>query len=428
MSARVRTFETNGITVVRTTSTGSRRLSPMWRNLAIGATLAVVVIVGVVLLLSPGTPTPTPSPVPSPPAAAGGAALYVDPAGSDGADGTQAAPLRSIQAALDRAEPGTTINLAPGEYREQPVTMRAGEPGAPITIRGPETGQDRAGRYQATLYGTGRVFSIDHSNYTLEGFTIDGQEELADRQPPADVSAITAFKDSVREQVADGRLIYIGASEESRDITGVTIRNMFLSGAGGECIRLRNNAHDNVIADSVIQYCGMFGKKEDDGGRFEYHNGEGVYIGTSPKSDDQPMYENDTSNGNRVTGNIIRTFGSECFNVKENAYDNVFEGNTCSGNTESSEFDGSNIELRGHDNVVRNNTISDSAGYAIKIKSDDEKYDKGGNVVEGNQISRITAEAFMVESDARQGQLCGNQVDSARVTDEDGPQGVDQPC
>ena len=39
---------------------------------------------------------------------------------------------------------------------------------------------------------------------------------------------------------------------------------MFLNGAGGECVRLRNNAHDNAITDSVIQYCGMLGKGDDD--------------------------------------------------------------------------------------------------------------------------------------------------------------------
>jgi hypothetical protein len=203
---------------------------------------------------------------------------------------------------------------------------------------------------------------------------------------------------------------------------------MFLSGAGGECVRLRNNAFENAIENSVIQYCGLFGKSDDESDRFAYHNGEGVYIGTSPKSDSQPMHENDTSHGNRVTGNIIRTFGSECFNVKENAHDNVFEGNSCSGNTESVEHDGSNIELRGHANTVRNNTITDSAGVAVKIKSDSEEYDKGGNVVEDNEITGIAAEAFQVESDAQQGQLCGNRVQASQVTSEDGPQGTDRPC
>jgi hypothetical protein len=241
------------------------------------------------------------------------------------------------------------------------------------------------------------------------------------------VSAITAFKQSVARDVEDGRLIYIGASNESRDITGIEIRNMFLSGAGGECVRLRNNAHDNVIADSVIQYCGLFGKKSGNSERFEFHNGEGVYIGTSPKSENQPMHENDTSSGNTVTGNIIRTFGSECFNIKENAHDNVFENNQCFGNAESAEFDGSNIELRGHNNIVRNNTISGSEGVAIKIKSDGDEYDKGGNVVEGNKISDVAEGAFQIESDARQGQMCGNELQGTSLG-EDAPASVAQPC
>jgi hypothetical protein len=414
--------------VVRSTSAGTSRHATVWRNVAIGAALAVAVLVVVLLVRSPASEPPPPATPPPPPVAAG-PALYVDPAaGSDSNDGSSGAPLKTIQVAMEQAEPGTTINLAPGEYREAPVTVKPGAPGAPITIKGPETGQDHAGRYQAVLYGEGRVFSINHSHYTLEGFTIDGQEGLKGRQLPTEVSAMTAFKNSVRDVVTDGRLIYIGAAEDSKDITGITIRDMFLSGAGGECVRLRNNAFDNVIADSVIQYCGLFGKSEDDSDRFEYHNGEGVYIGTSPKSDSQPMHENDASSGNRITGNIIRTFGSECFNVKENAHDNVFEDNTCSGNTESTEFDGSNIELRGHDNVVRNNTISDSAGVAVKIKSDDEEYDKGGNVVEDNEITGISDVGFQVESEAQQGPICGNQVDAAGVPDEDTPQGADRPC
>jgi hypothetical protein len=403
----------------------SARQSRLWRNLALGAALAAAVLVVVLVVFVPGsTPPPgpsAPSPVPT------GPQVYVDPAGNDSNDGSQARPFQTIQKALDEAEPGTTINLAPGEYREQLATQRDGQPGAPITIKGPETGQDRSGRYQATLYGTDRIVSVDHSYYVFEGFTIDGQEKLKGRPFPEDMSAITAFKQSVARDVEDGRLIYVGASDNSRDITGIEIRNMFLSGAGGECVRLRNNAHDNVIADSVIQYCGMFGKKSDDGERAEFHNGEGVYIGTSPKSDKQPMHENDASSGNQVTGNIIRTFGSECFNVKENAHDNVFENNQCFGNTESAEFDGSNIELRGHNNIVRNNTITGSEGVAIKIKSDSAEYDKGGNIVEGNQISDVAAEAFQIESDARQGQMCGNEVQAASLG-EDTPQSVEQPC
>ncbi|MDT0352543.1 right-handed parallel beta-helix repeat-containing protein [Pseudonocardia charpentierae] len=414
----------------------TRPTSP-WRYLG----LAFVVLgVGVLAVLAvqaiprpaevPGaapTAAPAPSSPSSPPVAT--AALYVDPRGSDTDDGTAAAPLATIQAALDKATPGTVINLAPGVYRETLATVRDGAPGAPITIKGPESGKDRAGRYRAVVFGTGRVVSVNHSYYTFAGFTIDGQEKLAGTAYPTDLAAVTAFKNRVQPQVADGRLIYIGAADDTRDLTGITIHNMFLNGAGGECVRLRNNAHDNAITDSVIQYCGMFGKGDDDE-RAKYHNGEGVYIGTSPNSDSQPMHANDGSSRNLVARNTIRTFGSECFNVKENAHDNVLEDNVCSDNTEFAEFDGSNIELRGHSNVVRNNEISDSAGVNIKIRSDSKKFDRGGNVVENNRISGGAA-VFMLDSAVPQGRMCGNRVTTQTLTlDDDGePVGdITAPC
>jgi hypothetical protein len=394
--------------------------------------VGVLAVLGVQAIPRPAeAPAAAPTAIapPSSPPPVATTALYVDPRGSDTDDGTAAAPLATIQAALDRATPGTVINLAPGVYRERLATVRDGAPGAPITIKGPESGKDRAGRYRAVVYGTGRVVSVNHSYYTFDGFTIDGQEKLAGTAYPTDLAAVTAFKNRVQPQVADGRLIYIGAADDTRDLTGITIHNMFLNGAGGECVRLRNNAHDNAITDSVIQYCGMFGKGDDDE-RAKYHNGEGVYIGTSPNSDSQPMHADDGSSRNLVARNTIRTFGSECFNVKENAHDNVLEDNVCSDNTESAEFDGSNIELRGHSNVVRNNEISDSAGVNIKIRSDSKKFDRGGNVVENNRISGGAA-VFMLDSAVPQGRMCGNRVTTKTLTlDDDGePVGdITAPC
>jgi hypothetical protein len=359
--------------------------------------------------------------------------LYVAPAGSDTNDGSAKAPLRTIQAGLAKAEPGTEISLAPGVYREELTTVHDGTAAAPITIKGPETGTDRTGRYKATLYGTGRVVSINNSYYRLDGFTVDGQEKLAGTTFPSTIATMNAFKDSVQSKVEDGRLVYVGAADNARNLTGITLSNMFFNGAGGECIRLRNNAHDNVIANSVIQYCGLHGKG-DGAKRAVYHNGEGVYIGTSPNSDDQPMHANDTSSHNVVVHNIIRTFGSECFNIKENAHDNVFQDNVCSGNTEPLDNDGSNVELRGYANVVRDNQISDSAGVSVKIKADGKKYDKGGNVVENNRISGSAA-ALMLESATTQGPMCGNVVSTTTVMDADdddddaaAPADITAPC
>jgi hypothetical protein len=140
------------------------------------------------------------------------------------------------------------------------------------------------------------------------------------------------------------------------------------------------------------------------------------------------MADNDASSHNVITGNVIRTFGSECFNVKENAHDNLFENNVCSDNTESAEFNGSNIELRGYNNAVRNNVISGSAGWNVKIQSDDEDYDNGGNSLENNHLSGSAAEHLRIEADDPQGLFCGNVVTSSDVIDGESPGDITARC
>ena len=86
----------------------SGRMPPAWRYAAIGAALVAVLglVVVAVNLSRGGGPGGEP--------AAGAVSLYVDPSGSDSNDGSQGKPFQTIQAALDEATPGTTINVGPG--------------------------------------------------------------------------------------------------------------------------------------------------------------------------------------------------------------------------------------------------------------------------------------------------------------------------
>lgn len=340
---------------------------------------------------------------------------FVNPiSGSDANPGTAAtAPLKLIQTALNKVKPGDTINLATGTYREKLTTVTNGTATAPITIKGPETGKDQAGRYKAILYGASRIVNVDHSYYTFDGFTIDGQEALANTVYPTALADAEAFKNSVTPLVKDGRLIYVGSADTTLNLTGIVIRNMFLSGAGGECIRIRNLAHDNEIADSVIQYCGLFGKVET--GKYTYHNGEGVYIGTSPSSTTQPQYANDSSNNIYVHDNKIHTFGSECLDVKENAHDVRFENNDCGYNDEPLANNGSNIELRSYRNSLKGNVITQSRGYGLKMWTDSGSYQTGGNSAENNNFSTAAGVSITNKQATAQGSFCGNTFDSANV-------------
>ena len=342
---------------------------------------------------------------------AAGAAYFVSPTGSDTNTGTNAGvPFKTIQKALDLAAPGSTITLAAGEYPESIVTKTAGTAASPITIKGPESGKSVSGRYQAVVKskGTGGyVVAISHSNYVLDGFTVDGQPGIARSAYPTSLSAVRGFKDGVQGKAINTKLVYVGADVASRDITGTRISNMFLSGAGGECVRFRNRAAASLVVNSVIQWCGMLASG-DDSSKYKYHNSEGVYVGTSPKSTDQPLYADDTSNGIVVRNSTINTFGGECFDVKENAHHNRIEDSDCGFNDEPLSFKGSNIELRGDHNLIRRTKVHDSRSWNVKLASDSAQYDKGGNSIQQSDFSGATGAAIRSEQSTADSRYCAN--------------------
>ena len=154
----------------------------------------------------------------------------------------------------------------------------------------------------------------------------------------------------------------------------------------------------------------MFGKGDDDD-RAEYHNGEGVYIGTSPKlgrpADVRQRHQlaQPSSSGNTITHvrvGVLRRQG-------ERARQPV-GGQRLQRQRRDDDFVGSNVELRGYGNIVRNNQISDSAGYTVKIQSDGDEYDHGGNVVEATRSPARRRETLKIKSKATQGRICGNEI------------------
>ena len=59
----------------------------------------------------------------------------VSPSGSDAATGTEQAPLRTVQAALDRAHAGDVCNLRSGTYRESAEFKSSGVPDQPVRLQ-----------------------------------------------------------------------------------------------------------------------------------------------------------------------------------------------------------------------------------------------------------------------------------------------------
>jgi len=304
---------------------------------------------------------------------------------------------------------------AAGEF-EPAETRRPGRQDAPIVIRGIETGRDRLRRFRSVIRGPRIVLQINHSYYRVQGLTVDGQPGIPPGDFPVDpdLDRARAFKDARRAGVSNSKLIYVGYAADSREITGVVLDDLWLHGAGGECVRIRNAAFGNTVANSVIQWCGM-APSGDGLARYGYHNGEGVYIGTSPKSTTQPMFLRDTSHDNDVRDSVIATYGSECFQVKENAHHNRMRRVDCRANDEPLAFGGSNVELRGHDNSIEDSVLAVSRGVNLKIASDEDQYDKGGNSVVRTRFLGAAGPHVLFRSTRPIGAACGNTFETARI-------------
>jgi hypothetical protein len=113
--------------------------------------------------------------------------------------------------------------------------------------------------------------------------------------------------------------------------------------------------------------------------------------------------------------------------VKENAHDNVFADNTCAANAEPTEFNGSNVEVRGYLNTVRNNVISESSGYSVKIASDGQRYDNGRNTVQNNRLTGSLV-ALKLDATSAQGPICGNVVETNSAVQGTTSRDITTPC
>jgi hypothetical protein len=97
-----------------------------------------------------------------------GAAEWFVRAGSAG-PGTSAAPFGRIQEALDVAQPGDRVTVAPGIYRESLHSVRSGGASAAVTLRSAEP------RGSVIVTAAGRVLTVGHAYLIVDGLIFDGQ-------------------------------------------------------------------------------------------------------------------------------------------------------------------------------------------------------------------------------------------------------------
>eukprot|EP00904_Undaria_pinnatifida_P005826 jgi/Undpi1/2373/HiC_scaffold_13.g05756.m3 len=312
---------------------------------------------------SPESTSPTTSEQPTdtnstPPTGGGGSGTeyQVSP------DGT---PM-SLTEALEKAGAGDTISLADGLYREPIVTMHAGEEGNPLVIKGTREAVISAFSGDRLLMWDQKVVDIRHSWITLEGFTINGHLNGLDKEEDYVDKCIFVEGQEAPTDVA------FGGETVKSSLIGFHVSGMHIHNCGMECIRMRNFVTNSVIANNVIEDCGIYDFQY----QFDGKIGEAIYIGTSSNQwadgvGTRVTNGPDECNYNLVTGNELIPRGNECVDVKEGASFNVVEYNECQ---EQLDDESGCYDSRGNENTFRYNSGSNCDGAGVRL---------GGHVIDG---------------------------------------------
>lgn len=199
--------------------------------------------------------------------------LVVAPDGSDFQAGTADAPLASIEAALERAEPGATVKVRPGEYHESVWTQRDGKPDAPITITGPPEAVVRP------TPGSHEAIHIGHHHIHVRGLTITGLIS-----PERELEVSDAYSDNCAYISAEER-----AFEGRQYLRGVVFEPARIGHSGKAIVqttRLRDSVIGNfeVIGPAGVYYDPRIADTE------IHHVGEIVYLGSSEPDRGQFRY------------------------------------------------------------------------------------------------------------------------------------------
>ncbi|OLT33379.1 hypothetical protein BJF79_34915 [Actinomadura sp. CNU-125] len=272
-----------------------------------------------------------------------------------------------LQEALNVAEPGTVVQLAPGKFDGQFLSQKSGTADRPIFVCGTDKSILDGG-------GTGEGYGFhlqDAAHWRLIGFTL---------------------QNSQKGVMFDGT----GASF----VQELTIRN-----TGDEAVHLRRNSTGNSVLFNTISHTGR------ENPRF----GEGVYLGSSHNNwgtltNGQP----DRSDNNLVAGNKIKST-AEAVDVKEGTAGGRIAGNAFDGSELSGGFNDSWVDVKGNGYVIEHNRGAHTNADGFQTH---EEYKGWGtrNVFRRNVIALGDAKGVGIRLDsAGNAVACDNRVSGGEL-------------
>lgn len=307
-----------------------------------------------------------------------GRTWWVALSGNDAAAGSEAAPLRTLQAGADHAQPGDEVRVKPGVYHEAVDVPRAGTAVNPIWLVADGAGVIVDGSDPAMMSRSdwrndgGGVFSVPFTGVTR----LVCADSLQRLYRHANLAALQAASFGVTQgwTIESGRLwvkLEDGTSPAGHTMHVARLDNgIFL------------DASDWVVSGFEVRYCGTSAA------------GSGIYLRAANRC--------------FVTGNHVHTIGGKGIYLRVLSADNLITGNLCRdpristwawSATKSHEEEQQGISHRGgRGNVIRGNTIVGTFdGIDVAAGETDENVGADCDV-ENNNISNVADDGLEPET------------------------------
>lgn len=224
------------------------------------------------------------------------------------------AEFRTIQAAINAAQSGQTVRVAPGTYVEQLTSVRANVTveGYGALLRGSGVGRP------SSTGGTYLLIHIRHNNVTFAGFELTN-----------------AWRGARIEGGSGSRLIDLVIHDVGR--TGIEI-------SGG--------AVGAVVQNARVWRTGLANEG----------NAEAIYVGTARSA--SSWTGPDLTRDGLISGNSLGPGIAEGIDIKDDVSGFRVVGNFITG---ANEVDSGAINVRGHHNRVEANTARDNLGSGFRF-------------------------------------------------------------
>ncbi len=265
--------------------------------------------------------------------------IWVSPTGSDLGTGSESSPLKTIQAAVNKATAGTAIMVTAGVYNENVKLPNdaLGTPDNPIWLMSADGPQ--AAKIVAVNQTVGTIYGYGTDNYVISGFEIEGgfrgiQFSQEGRDFTNMVSNVLVIDNFIHDTKEDG--IKIGQADNAY-VIGNTIFNVVEEGIDFLAV------NNGVIAYNEVSYAksaaaGIFAKGGSTGVLIESNyvhdipNGDGISIGGQTATQYfRPGYTTYEAKNVIVTDNYVEDVARRPVNVKgaldSKILDNYLVGN-----------------------------------------------------------------------------------------------------